>query len=94
MGFAVTVVEDACRSVGLGDFVDETFRALAERGIPRVATDDRKSRQCLADDPVRIEPVCTRFSCKQGYYREIGGFCAAAWNASRKCLIFAGIDWV
>lgn len=40
MGFAVTVVEDACRSVGLGDSVDESRRALAERGILRVATDD------------------------------------------------------
>ena len=40
MGFVVTAVEDACRSIGLGDSINEAHRALAARGIERVRTDD------------------------------------------------------
>jgi nicotinamidase/pyrazinamidase len=38
-GFAVVLVEDACRSIDLGGSVDAARRALAERSIPCVPAD-------------------------------------------------------
>ena len=39
-GFAVVVIEDACRAIDVGGSLTETHRGLAERAIPRVAAVD------------------------------------------------------
>jgi nicotinamidase/pyrazinamidase len=38
-GFAVVVVEDACRGIDVGGSMDETRRSLSRLGIPRVAAE-------------------------------------------------------